>query len=1146
LLDWTIISFGEGHMTPQTNGYYRFPTIHGDQVAFVAEDDLWSVDASGGIARRLTANLGEVMHPRFSPDGEWLAFVGHEEGQPEVYRVSALGGPARRLTYLGGDCSVVGWHEGRIVFASNAGQPFDRLYWLYAVDTRGGEPSLLPYGPARDASWGPRGVVIGRNTGDPARWKRYRGGTAGEIWIDEEGGGAFHKLIDLAGDLANPMWVGDRVYFLSDHEGVGNVYSCLPDGSDLRRHTDHRDFYARNAASDGRRIVYHAGADVYLFDPQAGESHMVEIAYHSPQIQRSRKFVSPSRYWEDYALSGDGAALALIHRGKAYAMGNWEGPVVQQGARNGVRYRLARWLGDGKRVVLVSDEGGEDRLEVHCVDGSIPTRAYPDLDLGRPRGIAVSPKGGAIVLSNHRHELIHVDLETGAATTIDRSRHGPIHGYDWSPDGTWVAYAFPANRLTSVIVVYDTQSGQCHPVTEPSFTDVNPTFDPTGRYLYFKSYRIWNPVRDQMQFDFGFPRAMRLYAIALRADVPSPFVPVPHGFEATQGPGPQQRRAPPAGGEPVQGEDPPAGKESPTGEEPPTGEGSPAGEELPAEGSALEEGQTQAGPASEEPPQDEGAPEGEERMAIDLEGIEDRVVPFPVSEGIYGQLMAIVDKVFYTTYRISGSRRPHWFDREPPANACLKVYDLNKLEEAVFYNGITGFDLSADGTAIACRIGSRLRVLPAKRDPSQSLPGDDRPGRKSGWVDLSRVHVSVDPVSEWRQMLREAWRLQRDHFWVEDMSGVDWDRVLQRYEPLVERVASRGEFSDLMWEMQGELGTSHAYEMGGDYRPGPYYRLGYLGADLAYDPEHDAYRFVRILRGDVWDGHDPPPLRRPGVNVEEGMLLLAIGGERVGRDRPPGELLVDLAGEEVLLTVAQGDGSAERMVAVQAARSEQPLRYRDWVEANRRAVHERTGGRVGYVHVPDMGPDGYAEFHRYFSIELDHEGLIVDVRFNGGGNVSTLLLGKLARKRIGYKVSRWMGARPYLNEAARGPMVALCNEHAASDGDNFSHGFKLLKLGKLIGRRTWGGVIGYWPRNWLVDGTLTTQPEFSSWFEDVGWGVENYGTDPDIEVDITPQDYARGVDTQLDRAIAEVLLEIERNPPLEPDLGGRPSLALPE
>jgi tricorn protease len=275
------------------------------------------------------------------------------------------------------------------------------------------------------------------------------------------------------------------------------------------------------------------------------------------------------------------------------------------------------------------------------------------------------------------------------------------------------------------------------------------------------------------------------------------------------------------------------------------------------------------------------------------------------------------------------------------------------------------------------------------------------------------------------------------------------------------------------------------------------------------------------------------------------MLLLSIGGQRVTRERPPNELLVNQAGQEVQITVAESDGSSPRTVCVKAIDDEAPVRYRDWVEQNRQYVHDRSAGQVGYVHVPDMGPNGYAEFHRYFLMELDQKGLIVDVRFNSGGHVSALLLEKLARQRLGYDLARWMSYSPYPEESLRGPIVALTNEQAGSDGDIFSHSFKLMKLGKLIGRRTWGGVIGIWPRNWLVDGTLTTQPEFSFWFKDVGWGVENYGTDPDIEVDITPQEYVQGVDTQLDRAIEEVLKEIEENPPLEPDFENRPRRTLP-
>jgi tricorn protease len=284
---------------------------------------------------------------------------------------------------------------------------------------------------------------------------------------------------------------------------------------------------------------------------------------------------------------------------------------------------------------------------------------------------------------------------------------------------------------------------------------------------------------------------------------------------------------------------------------------------------------------------------------------------------------------------------------------------------------------------------------------------------------------------------------------------------------------------------------------------------------------------------------------RPGVNVSAGMLLLGIGGQRVSKACPPRELLVNQAGQEVQLVVAEGDGGSPRTVCVKAARAERPIRYRDWVEHNRQYVHEKTQGRVGYLHIPDMGSEGFAEFHRYFLVEHDHEGLIVDVRFNGGGNVSGLLLQKLARRRLGYDVSRWMGTEPYPVESVRGPLVAVTNEYAGSDGDIFCHSFKLMQLGTLIGRRTWGGVIGIWPRNSLVDGTTTTQPEFSFWFKDVGWGVENYGTDPDIEVDIAPQDYARGVDTQLDRAIEVVMQEVEQTDSPEPSMDARPRLTLP-
>ncbi|MCK4585635.1 PDZ domain-containing protein [candidate division WOR-3 bacterium] len=1065
-------------MKSKIKGYYRYPTIHKDKIAFVAEDDLWLVSSKGGTAHRLTANLGEVSHPFFSPDGEWIAFIGREEGDIEVYLMPASGGPAKRLTYLGKSTLVVGWHGKKIIFASNTGQPFRSLLWLYEIGVEGNDPKKLPYGPARNISYGKNGIVIGRNTGDPARWKRYRGGTAGEIWIDEKGTGKFYQLIRLKGNLANPMWINNRIFFISDHKGICNIFSCNPNGKNLKQHTNHNEFYSRNATTDGNHIVYHNGADIYMFDPKENESRRINIEYCSPHVQRNRKFVDPSKYLEDYSPKMDGSAIALVSRGKSFTMGNWEGSVIQQRSDNDVRYRLTRWLNSGERVVLVSDEGEEDHLEIHLVDASKRPKKLFGLNIGRPMEMKVSPRKDEVVLTNHRNELIWVNLTKGRTKKIDQSKFSPIEGFDWAPDGNWIAYSFAINHRVSIIKIYETKTSKKYEVTEPILHDVEPVFDPQGRYLYFLSHRIFNPVYDNMHFDLNFPKGMHPYAITLQKDLPSPFVPRPHAFEKK--------------------------------------------EELFKK--------TLAHP---------------KKVKIDFIGIKERIVPFPVEESIYESIAATNNRVFYMVYPVEGARGIPWFETEPPSKASLKYFDMKKLEEEIFLDRISNFKLSNDGTAVVCRIGNRLRVIRTMKESKEELTKETKPSRKTGWIGISRLKVSIDPVSEWQQMFREAWRLQQDYFWVEDMSGINWRKVFKRYYPLVTRVASRSEFSDLMWEMQGELGTSHAYELGGDYRPKPVYKLGFLGADLVYDPKHKAYRFTRIVSGDVWDEKNLPPLKRPGVNIREGMLLLAVGGKKVSKELTPNKLLVNQAGQEVQLTVANRNGGSPRTVCVKTIVDETPLRYRDWVENNRRYIHEKTKGRVGYVHIPDMSAEGYAEFHRYFLVELDYEGLIVDVRFNGGGHVSSLLLEKLARKRIAYDLTRWMGYTSYPEESVCGSIIALTNEYAGSDGDIFSHSFKLMKLGKLIGRRTWGGVIGIWPRNWLVDGTITTQPEFSFWFKDVGWGVENYGTDPDIEVDITPQEFAKGIDTQLERTIEEILKDIKKNPPLKPKFGKRPKRTLP-
>jgi tricorn protease len=548
-----------------------------------------------------------------------------------------------------------------------------------------------------------------------------------------------------------------------------------------------------------------------------------------------------------------------------------------------------------------------------------------------------------------------------------------------------------------------------------------------------------------------------------------------------------------------------------------------------------------------------------------------------VPEGRYHQIRGInKDKVLFTSFPIEGSLGKSWRrSGEEEGRGALEMYDLAERKKEFIVNGISDFEVSRDRNFVIYRNGKHLRVLKAGEKPDNGASGYTK---KSGWIELSRVRVAVNPPEEWQQMFREAWRLQRDHFWTDDMSRVDWQQVYQRYFPLIDRVTTRSEFSDLMWEMQGELGTSHAYEIGGDYRPGPHYDQGFLGADFEYDSEADGYRLSHIVQGDAWVERWDSPLRRLGVNAQVGDVLLAIDGQRLSREVSPQQLLVNRANVEVQLTLLQADGRQQavnggkadqnpadqpakssnhaeenspaqpstRSVLVKTLRAETEARYREWVENNRRRVHDETSERVGYVHIPNMGAFGYAEFHRYYLAESEREGLIVDVRFNGGGNVSQLLLEKLARRRIGYNQSRYGVASPYPVHSVLGPLVALTNEFAGSDGDIFTHAFKIMGLGPVIGKRTWGGVIGISPRHSLVDGTITTQPEFSYWFEDVGWAVENYGTDPDSEVDVKPQDYVAGKDPQMERGLAEIMKLMEAKPPRIPDFGPRPSRELPK
>ncbi|MBK6767719.1 MAG: PD40 domain-containing protein [Ardenticatenales bacterium] len=1171
-------------------GYYRYPTVHDDVLIFTSEDDLWRASVRGGPAHRLTAGQAMASEPALSPDGRQVAYVGREEGGPEVYRMPSGGGRVERLTFMGADAHVLGWTPdgAGIVFSSNAAQPFPALYRAHVVPADGGAVRQLPFGPLASVAIGPataagHAAVLCRHALDIARWKRYRGGLTGELWVDAAGDGDWRGLITLAGNVARPFWFGGRIWFVSDHEGVGNLYSCTVDGADLARHTDHADYYVRWPATDGRTIVYTAGADIWRLTPDAPDPHesqpqRIPITWAGARAQHQRRFASPSRYLHGWSIHPKGHSVAVTARGKTYVMGNHDGAVLPLHAEP-ARTRLATWLPDGRRLAVVSDAGGEDTLVIHTMDGSAPPLRFDVLDLGRPTELSVSPAGDVVAVANHRLELLSIDIETMTLKRLDQSPDERITGLAWSPDGRWLAYAFPASAQTSIIKLAELATGEAHAVTRPVLRDLAPAWDPGGKYLYFLSYRDFTPVYDRLHFDLGFPRGMRPYLLTLRADLDSPFRPMPPAPGEAPVDGAEGDDATPGDAGGKAGERPAEARD--TVGEPPDDAGDDAGDQAGDQAGVQAQGKAEDKSGSGPPP-----------LRIDLDGIAERIVAFPVAEGTYGQVRGIDGKVLYTSFGIPGAAGTAEGDR--PAGGQLIAWDFGERRSETLADGVQAFDVSRDGKTMIYRADRRLRVGKAGVKP----PTDGGNSRKTGWVDLDRIRVSVDPTAEWAQMFREAWRLQRDHFWTADMAGIDWLHVYERYFPLLERVASRAEFSDLMWEMQGELGTSHAYEYGGDYRTGPDFPRGYLGADFEADPAGAGWIVSRIIAGDPWDEAASSPLARPGMDIRPGDRLIAIDGQRLDPLRSPGAALVLRAGTDVFLEFAaraganpdaaqpadaagrasddapfdadlsdsvapsdaapsdampsDGDAiagaspsSAGRSFTVRTLRDETALRYRAWVDGNRAAVHAASDGRVGYVHVPDMGPGGYAEFHRGFLAESDRPALIVDVRYNRGGHVSSLLLEKLARRRIGYDVRRWGDPIPYPVESVAGPIIALCNALSGSDGDMFSHAFKLMGLGPLIGTRTWGGVVGIWPRETLSDGGTTTQPEYSFWFNDVGWGLENHGAVPDIEVRFPPQDDAAGRDPQLERGIAEALARLAAMTTMRPTFGEAPRRVLP-
>ncbi|MGW6907564.1 S41 family peptidase [Streptomyces sp. NPDC054940] len=1069
----TQTSAASSSPTPAPSSYLRYPHPHGDLVAFTAEDDVWLAPLDGGRAWRVSADNVPVTLPRISPDGTTVAWTSTRDGAPEVHVAPIDGGPSRRLTHWGsGQTRVRGWTpDGRVLAITTHGQAGSRRSWAHTVPLDGGPATSLPYGPVGDVAYGPHLVLASAPMGlEAARWKRYRGGTAGKLWIDPDGTGDFVRLHEeLDGNIEYPVWVGERIAFLSDHEGVGAVYSSLPDGSDLRRHTPLDGFYARHAASDGTRVVYACAGELWLLDDLDGaEPRRLDIRLGGQRTDRQPFPLNAGRWFGSAAPDHTARGSAVAVRGTVHWVTHRSGPARALAAEPGVRARRPRtFRADGEEwVVWVTDAEGDDALEFAPATGLAPgatPRRLAAGQLGRVLGLAMAPDGSRAAVAAHDGRVLLVERESGEVREVDRSADGDVSGLVFSPDSAWLAWSHPGPRPLSQLKLANTTDLSVSEATPLRFQDYAPAFTQDGKHLVFLSTRAFDPVYDEHVFDLAFVVGSRPHLITLAATTPSPFGPQRHGrpFDA---------------------------------------------------------------PDKDETPDSEGTP----TTRIDLEGLADRIVPFPVEAARYTNLRAAKDGVLWLRHPVRGAlgaSRATPDDPEPKTE--LERYDLLQRRVEHLADDADHFEVSGDGKRVLLWTDSRLKVVPSDRRASGDEDSDS-----NITVDLSRVRQTVDPSAEWRQMFEETGRIMRDHFWRPDMSGVDWTGVLDRYRPLVDRVATHDDLMDLLWEVQGELGTSHAYvSPRGGHGGGA--RQGLLGADISRHPD-GSWRIDRILPSETSDPEARAPLAAPGVAVRAGDAIVAVTGVPVDPVTGPGPLLVGTAGKAVELTISPSGGGDVRHAVVVPIADEQPLRYHAWVADRRAYVHEKSGGRLGYLHVPDMQAPGWAQIHRDLRVEVAREGLVVDVRENGGGHTSQLVVEKLARRIVGWELPRGMRPNSYPMDAPRGPVVAVANEFSGSDGDIVNAAIRALGLGPVVGTRTWGGVIGIDSRYRLVDGTLITQPKYAIWLEGYGWDVENHGVDPDVEVVQRPQDWVEGRDAQLDEAIRIALEALEQRPAKTP------------
>ena len=1089
----------------------RYPDVHGSRVVFTYAGDLWLAAREGGQARRLTSHPGVEVFAKFSPDGRWIAFTSDYDGNLDVYVMPADGGEPRRLTYHPSADLVLGWtpDSTRVLFRSTRTSFSTRFAKLFTVGLEGGMPTELPLPAGGLSSFSPDGTKIAYNriANEAATWKRYRGGTQQFVSIYDLKRNSYEELPHTDAADSFPMWRGDRIYFDSDRDGVMNLYVYDLGAKTIRQITHYKEYDVKWPSLGGgetNAIVYENGGYLYTLDLKTEKTTQVPAVVASDLTWTRPRFVKVEKLINSFSLSPSGARALIGARGEVFTVPAKKGDVRNLTNTSDARELWPTWSPDGRWVAYFSDRTGEYELYLRAQDGTGEERRVTTDGHAYRYGPAWSPDSTKLLFAEKTHKLFYVNVAGGPPVMIDQSETGGINGYDWSPDGKWVAYARRNRNLFRQIHLYSVERRQSYPVTDGTSNDTSPVFDKGGKYLYFLSNRNFNPTFNDFEPEssFVYNNTTGVYAVTLAADTPSPFAPESDEEKGTAVEGATPQPQPLAGAAGERGKPGTGGSNAPA-----------------ANPSEQKIGEATQGKEAEPEKKDEVRPETK-TIKIDTADINRRIVNVPVPPGSYTGLLAAKDTLFYLASPPAVTR-----DESAPTRV-LHVFDMTKREDNVVLSGITSYDLALSGEKVIYRAGPAFGIVDAK--PNQKV-GD-------GKLDLTSLEMRLDPRAEWQQIFNEAWRTERDFYYDPTMRGLDWAAVKERYSRLLPFVAHRTDLNYLIGDMIGELSTSHAYVYGGEMPEVARVPTGLVGADFVISDGH--YRFKKIYAGDNSDPETRSPLTEPGVVVREGDYLLAVNGRPLRAGDNPFALFENTAGKQVTLKVNDKPSDVgARLVTVRPIASETTLRYLDWVETNRRKVAEATDGRCAYIHVPDTQVPGINAFFKAFYAQTDKDALIVDARYNSGGFIPDFLAERLTRKVLEYDAPREGLDERYPQAAIYGPKVLVVNEYAGSGGDSIPDYFREANIGPIVGKRTWGGLTGITGGLPMVDGGTVTAPSVAAWRVENGrsvWIVENKGVLPDIDLDARPDLVVSGRDPQLEKAIELINEQLAKNPPQHP------------